>query len=251
MTEQELLKNLEQKLTSEYKDTQSVIRQKIAYYANDFDKDNKQMQKRVLSGEISKKEYQKWYKSEINNARWCNKMASEISDDMANASTKSAEIINGYTDDAFSIGCLDANKEIADYTNFDLIDREQVKTILDENRKALPKANPDIPKEKRWSEKRIKSALMQSAIKGESVPKLAKRLEVVVGMGKTSAMRNARTMMTASHNMGQQEIGYEAKARGIDIQKKWLATYDGRTRHSHALLNGEVVEVEVGVTIAL
>lgn len=244
MTQDKLLKDLEQKLTSEYKDTQSVIRQKIADFTKDFDKNNKLMQNKVKSGEISEKQYRKWYKNEINTAKWCKRMTGELTDDMANATSKASEIINGYTDDAFSLGCLEGNKEIADYTNFDLIDKRQVNTILDDNRRALPKVDPSIPKEKRWSEKRIKSALLQSAVKGESVTKLAKRLEVVVNMGKTSAIRNARTMMTASHNMGRLEVGYEAKERGIDIQKKWLATYDNRTRHSHALLNGEVVEVE-------
>lgn len=244
MTQDELLEKLERKLNNEYRDTESVIRQKIAYYTKDFDKDNKQMQKRVLSGEISEKEYRAWYKHEVNTANWCKKMTGELTDDMAKASSKASEIINGYTDDAFSIGCLDANKEIADYTSFDLVDKRQVETILDNNRRHLPQVNPNIPKNKQWSEKRIKSALLQSAIKGESIPKLAKRLEVVVGMGKTSAIRNARTMMTCSHNMGRMQVGYEAKARGIDIQKKWRSTYDNRTRHSHALLQGEVVEVE-------
>ena len=188
MTPDELLEELEKKLNNEYRDTQSVISQKIAYYTKDFDKVNKDMQRRVKSGEISGKEYRAWYKHEINTANWCKKMADELTDDMANATSKASEIINGYTDDAFSLGCIDANKEIADYTNFDLIDKRQVETILDENRRHLPQVNPNIPKDKQWSEKRIKSALLQSAIKGESIPKLAKRLEVVLGMGKTSAI---------------------------------------------------------------
>ena len=251
MTEKELLKQLESKLTSEYKDTLSVINQKIADYTKDFDKQNKLYQKKVKTGEISKKEYQKWYRDQVNTAKWCNKMTKELSEDMTKATVKSAEIINGYTADSFALGCIEGSKEIAKDTSFDLIDKKQAEVLLDENKKILPKASPKVKKDKRWNEKRIKSAVLQSAIKGESVAKLARRLEVVVGMGKTSAIRNARTMMTASHNLGRLEVGYEAIERGIDIQKKWLATFDDRTRDSHALLNGEVVEVDEEISNGL
>lgn len=244
MTEKELLKNLEQRLTSEYKDTLSVINNRIAYYTKNFDADNKMMQSRVKSGAISKAEYKKWYKNQITTAKWCNDMIAELSNDMTTATVKASEIINGATADSFTLGMIEGSEEIAKDTAFDVINRKQVETLLNEDKDLLPKASPKVKKEQLWNKRRMRSSVMQSAIKGESVPQLAKRLEVVVGMGKTSAIRNARTMMTATHNMGKMKVGEEAMKRGIDIQKKWLATYDNRTRDSHALMNDEVVNAD-------
>ena len=35
-----------------------------------------------------------------------------------------------------------------------------------------------------------------------------------------------------------------AEKMGIKVRKEWLATIDGRTRHSHAMLDGEQVDNE-------
>ena len=155
-----------------------------------------------------------------------------------------SKFINNDTSEIFFQGCLDGAKEINEGGNFDLIDRKQIKQIVDDNQEFLPKSKVNIPKDQKWNEKRIRSSLMQSALKGESIPKLANRLGIIVGMSKTSAVRNARTMMTASHNMGKLETGYEAVEMGIQVKKKWIATFDNRTRTSHALLHGEVVDMD-------
>lgn len=245
MTEKQLLKQLEQRLKREYEDTQSVINQKIAYYTKDFSKDNKLYQDKVKSGEISKIEYRKWYREQVTTQRWCNKMRDEIAEDIAKANEKATEIINGNVSEVYLQGCLEASEEIGnEYFGFQLVDRQQAEVLLKDNAKLLPKGKFDPNKDIPWNKKRIQSAVLQSAIKGEAVPKLAKRLQNVVGMNKTSAMRNARTMMTASRNMGKLEVGEEAVRKGIDVRKKWLATFDSRTRDSHASQHGEVVDVD-------
>lgn len=243
MTEDELLKELEQKLTKEYKDTEAVVRQKIVYFTKEFDKENQLMQKKVKAGEIGKKEYQKWYKDQIITKKWSNKMAKEISKDITSANETASKIINNDTSEVFLFGCQEAKKELGEYFEFEVFDQKQLGKIVQDNQDLLPKSKVDIPKDRKWNEKRIRSALLQSAVKGESVQKLSKRLEVVVGMNKTSAIRNARTMMTASHNMGKLETGYEAEKLGISVRKKWVATFDDRTRASHRHLHGETVDI--------
>lgn len=244
MTEQELLKQLEQRISREYKDTEAVIRQKIAYFTKDFDKDNKLHQQMVKDGKMTKTEYKNWYKDQMFAKKWSNKMASEIANDLTNTTETASKIINNNTSQMYLQGIMEASRELEPYDDFNVFDTRQIKRIADKNSKHLPKANPSIPKEERWNEKRIKSALMQSAIKGESVQKLAGRLRVVVGMGRTSAIRNARTMMTASHNMGKLDLGNEAVEMGLDVRKKWIAIFDNRTRDSHALLHNEVVDMD-------
>lgn len=243
MTEQELLKQLEKRLKKEYKDTEAVISEKIAYFTKDFDKDNKLYQQRLKNGEITKQEYRRWYKDQMFNKKWANNMASVIAQDLTDINVTASNIINNDLSQMFMFGCLEASDELKDYSPFDVFDTKQIKQIADNSKRNLPKSRVKIPKDKKWNERRIRSSLMQSAIKGESVRQLASRLKVVVGMNQTSAIRNARTMMTASHNMGKLELGQEANEMGIDVRKQWIATFDNRTRDSHAYLHEEVVDM--------
>lgn len=247
-TEKEILHLLEDRLAREYRDTEIAIREKIAFFTASFEKTNKLYLQQLKDGKIDEKAYLKWYKKQVTTEKWCKNMIAELSNDVTNVNIKASEIINGSTPEMFIQGCIDGSveikKEAKDYPNFDLIDRKQAETLLKDNKDLLPKAKVNIPKDKQWNRSRMRSAVLQSAIKGESIPKLSKRLEHVVGMNHTSAVRNARTMMTSSHNYGKLESGYEALDMGINVKKEWIATEDGRTRLSHRILDGEVVEMD-------
>ena len=72
--------------------------------------------------------------------------------------------------------------------------------------------------------------------------KIAKRLRNVQEMNKTQAIRSARTIVTGAENKGRQDSYARAEADGIILQKEWVSTNDGRTRHSHAMLDGAIVD---------
>lgn len=61
-------------------------------------------------------------------------------------------------------------------------------------------------------------------------------------MNKTQAIRSARTIVTGAENKGRQDSYAMATADGIILQKEWIATNDSRTRHSHAVLDGAIVD---------
>ena len=57
-------------------------------------------------------------------------------------------------------------------------------------------------------------------------------------------VRYARTAMTSAQNAGRIGVMERAKDMGINVQKKWLATLDMRTRDSHAKLDGQIRDVD-------
>ena len=61
-------------------------------------------------------------------------------------------------------------------------------------------------------------------------------------MNKTQAIRSARTIVTGAENKGRQDSYARAEADGIILQKEWIATNDSRTRHSHAALDGAMID---------
>ena len=63
-------------------------------------------------------------------------------------------------------------------------------------------------------------------------------------MNRASAIRTARTSVTAAQNAGRMDSYHAAEGMGIKLKKQWLATLDGRTRHAHAMLDGQTAETD-------
>ena len=93
--------------------------------------------------------------------------------------------------------------------------------------------------------KKINAETLQGILQGESMDKIAKRLRNVQEMNKTQAIRSARTIVTGAENKGRQDSYARAEADGIILERTWLATNDSRTRHSHAVLDGETKPIDI------
>lgn len=59
-----------------------------------------------------------------------------------------------------------------------------------------------------------------------------------------SAIRAARTAVTAAENGGRQASYERAAEMGVELTREWLATHDARTRHAHGMADGQRVKVD-------
>lgn len=239
MTEKQLLKQLEKRLEAEYNNLDIEAQKEIEAFLEKYETAGSKEKKR-----LSEEEYEKWKKKFILYSTASSALIKKLSQISSKKNEKTAKIINEYMPKAYNTGAREWAKgfSVRFAKNVKMPDVKAIERASKRNQ-LLPKPRVDIPKDLKWNERKIKSALLQSILKGESNPKLAKRLREAVGMNKTSAIRNARTMMTASHNMGKQTFAEEAVEMGIKVKKMWIATNDDRTRDSHAEMDGVVVEV--------
>ena len=239
MTEKQLLKQLEKRLEAEYNNLGIEAQKEIEAFLDKYETAGLKEKKR-----LSEEEYEKWKKKFILYSTASSALVKKLSQISSKKNEKTAKIINEYMPKAYNTGAREWAKGFnASFAkNVKIPDVKAIERASKKNQ-LLPKPRVDIPKDLKWNERKIKSALLQSILKGESNPKLAKRLQEAVGMNKTSAIRNARTMMTASHNMGKQTFAEEAVEMGIKVKKMWIATNDDRTRDSHAEMDGVVVDV--------
>jgi HK97 family phage portal protein len=76
---------------------------------------------------------------------------------------------------------------------------------------------------------------------GESIPQIAARIENVFDAAENRATMIARTEMVACSNEGALE---SYRQSGVVQQKQWLAALDERTRESHMMANGDIVDLE-------
>ncbi len=129
---------------------------------------------------------------------------------------------------------------------FDLVDANTVKHMIQQGDIDMPNQEKrlSIPKDQRWNTKQINSSVLQGIIQGESIRKIAKRLEPIMDNNRKAAIRNARTLVTGAESRGRLDSYKQAEEDGIVMNKVWMATPDGHTRDWHVDLDGQEVGVE-------
>lgn len=242
------LRRLELRLAAEYRTAYKELKKKADDYFIKFKKDDALKRAQVKQGLLSQKDYSDWRFNRMLHTKRYNQMVANAAADLTHVNQIAANMINHELPSVYSLGHNWTGYKISQDLNiripWEIYDRNTVERLILEDPALLP-FNPklDIPKDLRWNTQKINSALFQGIVQGESIDKIADRLQKVTNMNRVSAVRNARTAFTGAENAGRQR-GYEqAESMGIEMEKMWIATLDNRTRDSHRRLDGETVPV--------
>ncbi len=254
LTDKELAA-LEQRIAAEYKKAAEELTEKINAYFAQFsqrDKETKALIGTMVNGmEYTEKDYQQWRLAQIGRGKRFEALRDRVAERMTQANQVAAAYINDTTPGLYSL-----NRNYAAYTieqqvggdvGFDLWDEQTVKRLVAEQPDLMPYYPPERAVKRgidlAWGKRQITAQVTSGILQGESIQHLADRLQTnIPNMNRTSAIRAARTAVTGAQNAGRQD-SYAAAARmGIQLEKRWLATLDGRTRHNHAAADGQTVE---------
>jgi SPP1 gp7 family putative phage head morphogenesis protein len=88
----------------------------------------------------------------------------------------------------------------------------------------------------------IQSALTRGLANGHSYRKTAKAIETVFNNGYSDAMRVVRTESGRNFTQGFLEAHDRAVVNGIEVKKQWVSSLDSRTRHDHAVADGQIAD---------
>lgn len=201
----------------------------------------------VNDGKMTQAEYLRWRFTTICQAKSTEALCKEVGERVAKADKVAAAYINDTTPSLVSLNhnyaAYTIERKGYEHVSFSLFDEATVRNLIKNDPELLPPCKVNLPKAIKWNQKRMTREITSGILQGESLDKIAKRLENVTGMGSNAAIKNARTACTAAQNAGRQ-IGYEEAAEmGVKVRKRWMATKDGRTRDRHRSLDGEIVEV--------
>lgn len=251
LTEKELA-TLEKRIAKVYREARDDLNKTIKSYFESFRKRDEDMKKKVESGEVTEEHYKQWRLNQIGRG----KRFEDLRDRMAERYTKANEMALAYVNDETpSIYSLNRNyaaytiEQVSGDVGFTLWDESTVRRLILENPDLMP-FYPEAKALKRgidlaWGKKQITSAVTSGILQGKSVGKIAKDLQSrIPEMNRASAVRAARTAVTGAQNAGRMD-SYEAAAKmGIKVRKRWVATKDNRTRHSHQTLDGKTVDYD-------
>lgn len=163
---------------------------------------------------------------------------------LANVNKTALAYVNGQLPEVYSINynALEQSVDGVGGYSFALIDADTVKNLATTDKSLLPYKQLDEKADIRWNVKKMNAEVLQGILQGEPMDKIAGRLSKVTDMNATAAIRNARTMVTGAENKGRQDSYARATADGIILAKEWISTNDNRTRHSHAVLDGAIID---------
>lgn len=238
----ERLKRMESHLDGIYTRASREMAEKSDAYFAHFEKMDAKKRKLVESGKLSEEDYRKWRKNKMLYGVRFADFRRRITHELAAVNETALAYINGETPEVFALNYNDMGGDIMSEVNsrfdagisFDLVDADTVRILASEDRELLPQKKLDIPKDKRWNAQKMQSELLQGIMQGESIPKIARRMENVVGMNKDSAIRNARTMVTGAQNGGRMAGMRRAEQMGVIEEKEWMSSdQPGRTRDWH------------------
>ena len=165
---------------------------------------------------------------------------------LANVNKTALAYVNGQLPEVYSINynALSQSVDGVGGYSFTLVDADTVKNLATTDKSLLPYKQLDEKADILWNVKKMNAEVLQGILQGDPMDKIANRLSKVTGMNETAAIRNARTMVTSAENKGRQDSYARATADGIILERTWLATNDSRTRHSHAVLDGETKPID-------
>lgn len=230
-----------------YRQARINLQEKIEDYLAQFEKDDAMMRALYDSGELSHEDYMKWKFSTLAETKQWKNMLNQLANDLTHQNQIAASMINDTLPGVYALnhnyGTFEAEKGSGFDTTYTMYDKNTVKKLLTEHEDLLPHPSVPIAKDLLWNRQHLQSALLQGILTGEPMADIAKRFQYVSNMTESSAMRNARTAVTGAENAGRIDSYIRAEKMGIKMQQMWMATLDGRTRDSHAIMDGEHQEV--------
>ena len=240
----EKLEEMEKRLSAIYSRAEKEIQKTADEYFSKFAKQDEAKRKLLEQGKITEDEYKKWRKGKVMYGKRFTEMKEQCAKQLLNVNQTALAYVNGELPEVYAINynALAGSVDGVGGYSFTLVDADTVRNLAVTDTSLLPYKELDPAKDIPWNMKKINAETLQGILQGESMDKIAKRLRNVQEMNKTQAIRSARTIVTGAENKGRQDSYARAEADGIILQKEWLATNDGRTRHSHAMLDGAIVD---------
>ena len=256
LTDKELAA-LEKRIATVYAEARDDISDKVNAYFAEFaerDKEARALIGTVVNGKTyTEQDYKQWRLEQMGRGKRFEALRDRLAQRMTDANQVAAAYINDTTPGIYSL-----NRNYAAYTienqigadvGFDIWDEQAVRRLIVEQPDVMPYYPPERAVNRgidlAYGKRQISAQITAGILTGESIKGIADRLQAnIPRMNRESAIRAARTASTGAQNAGRMDSYRAAQQMGIKLKKEWMATLDNRTRHAHALLDGQTVDVD-------
>lgn len=255
LTERELAA-LERRIAQLYKTAGDELQEIIDAYFEKLAKRDEKMKSligTIQNGkEWTEQDYKKWRLNQIARGERYQAMREKVANRITEANAVAVSYANNATPGIYSLNrnyTAYTIEQVAGNVGFDLWDEQTVRRLMVEQPDLMPyypqkralKRGIDLA----WGKKQITASVTSSILQGKSIKGMADDLQRrITTMNRDSAIRTARTAVTGAQNAGRMDSYAAAQKMGIKLKREWVATLDGRTRHAHAMLDGQQADID-------
>lgn len=242
------LRKLQNAIWGTYGAAKAELKSKLKQSMSDYENGLSDMTERVAAGKAKDEDLKGWKQQQLMHQGWLKDMVEQLSMSML-AAEKTAAHMSGETSgfvfaENVNYGMYEIEQGYGIATAFTLMDEQTARMLLAEKPDLYPQPSVNEVKAKRWSKKKFQSQLTQGILQGETIPAIAKRVEIVLGMSMASSMRVARTATTGAENAGRVRSYKQAQALGLNVLKQWMSAEDSRVRPEHAARDGQSITID-------
>lgn len=248
-----MLGELEKEIQAEYTQAAKEISKKMNEYFAEIGEQEQKQRLLLKQGKISEEDFNKWRTRKIAMGKRYEEMRDNLAADMHNANRIAKQTATGRMPDVYALNHNFATYQVESGgkcdTGYILYNRQTVERLRRQEEYIMPSPDKNkrhiIPKDEQWNRRKIQSIMTQGILQGESIPQISARLSRDLSTANCAAtIRYARTMTTSAQNAGREDAFKRAAEMGVKMKKRWIATLDDRTRHTHALLHGETIDID-------
>lgn len=244
MATENAIRAVDRKLRSTYRQAQKELKEKLSDFNRRHAERDREKRRQLAEGEISLIEYQSWQRGQaFQKSQWKHKI-DQVNKVIHHSNQEAARIVRESQLNVFAenYNYFSYLGEKITGMQFGIYNTQSVTRLLKEEPQILPEWDIDKEKDYTWNQKKVNNAINQGIIQGESIADITKRLCGELATQNERRMELfARTAMTEAQNAGRQQQMDDAADMGIEINKRWIATLDSRTRDSHKEMDGEEV----------
>lgn len=252
LTDEQLIE-LERKIRRVYASAAVELMETIDEHFGKFADKDAAMQAQVEAGKITKDQYLQWRLAYIGRGKRFEELRDKLAERVTQANELALAYVNDKTPTIYTINRNFAAYRVERstryrYNSFTLLDENTVRRLIMEE----PDLMPNYPAARalrrgidlEYGRKQITASITSGILQGKNLRKIAKDLcDRLENMSADSAIRTARTAITAAENGGRADTFKRAADMGIKVKLRWLATLDSRTRPEHGHADGQVRNV--------
>lgn len=246
------LAELEQRIAKLYKEAADELTDTVRAYFEQFEKRDAAMKEKLDAGEITEQQYKQWRLAQMGRGKRFTALRDKVAERYTDANETAVAYVNDATPGIYSLNRNYAAykiEQVSDKADFTLWDEQTVKRLIVEQPDLMPYYPPKRALQRgidlKYGKQQITASITSSILQGKGIGKIADDLQSRMrDMNRASAIRTARTAVTGAQNAGRLDTYRVAQNMGIKLKKRWLAALDNRTRHAHAMLDGQTVDID-------
>lgn len=226
MTDAELAQ-LERRISAIYQQAADELSDTVNAYFEQFEKRDAAMKEKLDAGEITDQQYKQWRLAQIGRGKRFTALRDKVAERYTYANATAVAYVNDATPGIYSLNRNYAAykiEQVSDKADFTLWDEQTVKRLIDEQPDLMPYYQPKRALQRgidlKYGKQQITASVTSSILQGKGIGKIADDLQSRMrDMSRASAIRTARTAVTAAENAGRLDTYRSAQDMGIKLKK--------------------------------